>query len=286
MLHGILHTSMTDPLLPEAIALNGANSSGPDGTQFSSGRAAHWLSIHHYSDFSNRHPQTTTLDYYICRMGRGAYVLMKSPTNSVEHDFFSAHDYLFSKSIPAIRYYSEASERDLLAFSLMRATMDEEQSLAHLLLATGALHNALGLERPHSTIMPPTSKTGGNFDFKVKNHNGTDYKFAGAGQIEVDLIVSGIQDKRVKLYVIEAKKKGKKDIANWKFLFPAVLVKSGLGVVNRGLVDVIPTYLHSYIEDGFIHFDLATFSPITNQPIDIVKPSFTSTRGLVKDPAK
>jgi hypothetical protein len=277
---------MTDPLLSNVIALNGANSPGPGGTPFSGAKAAKWLSIHHYSDFSNRHPKTTTLGYYICRMGKGAYVLMKSPNNSVKDDFYSSHDYLFPKSIPAIRYYSEASERDLLAFSLMRATMDEEQSLAHLLLATGALHNALGLERPHSTIMPPTSKTGGKFDFKVKNHNGSDYTFAGEGQIEVDLIVSGIQDKRVKLYVIEAKKKGKKDIANWKFLFPAASVKSGLRGVNKGLVDVIPTYLHTYIEDGFIHFDLATFSPVAGQPIDIVKPSFNSRRGIVKDPAK
>jgi hypothetical protein len=275
---------MPDPFYQIAQALNGSNTppNAPITNWNKGGRAKpHWISVHHYTQLIQRLPDTVGLDYIPIRVASGTCVLIKSPNQNVQADFFTSSSSLFPQGIDRKRFFSEASEVDLLAFSLTKDTFGEEQNLTNLLVASGVLHRALGIERPFSLVMPATSKSGGNIQFNLKNPNGNDYTVNSNTQIEIDLVLSGFKEGRAKLYVIEAKTKRFDDIVNWKFLYPAKLVKDGIDFDVD--VDVIPTYLSVNLQGGMIEFDIATFPAVTQDAIDIINPTPTKAiKGCMK----
>ena len=72
-----------------------------------------------------------------------------------------------------------------------------------------------------------------------------------------------------------------KDIVNWKFLYPSKILFESLD--DDIDVDVIPTFLKVCLKDNRIEFDIATFHPITNGPLDIISPILDeSTKGWMK----
>lgn len=279
---------MPDPLLAFAQALNGANTPPNAIINNWNGKstkgAVYWISQHHYAPCFARIPDTIGLHYFPVRVAPGACILMKSPNNDVYSDFFSKTNDLFPTTNSRNRFFCEASEVDLLAFSLIKNAFSEEQNLTNLLIASGVIHSALDLDRPFSLVMPATSNSGGKTPFQLFNNdpnNNIDYTVDALTQVEVDIVVSGIKDGRAKLYVIESKNGSVKDIVNWKFLYPSKILFESLD--DDIDVDVIPAFLNVRLNKNRIEFDLATFQPITNEPLNIINPiADQSTKGWMK----
>ncbi len=165
--------------------------------------------------------------------------------SSVKEDFFTTHKQMFGNCVQK-KVVSNANPQDILGFKLMNWAMKAEQGLAHLMVATTAIHQALNLDQPYSKVMPATAKTNADDSrpFFVKNtdNSGNNYKFGRRGQIEIDLVETGKKGGKQQVFVIEAKSDtGRTDIANWKFLYQATLLWAAISPSQRKNIDIIIT---------------------------------------------
>lgn len=234
------------------------------------GKTPQHVSLDHYQNYVNIHPELHENGMYLFRLGRGCFSLVES--ENILQEYF-VEDSIFPEK--GDRYVSSASQQDLFSFSIMPKLT--ENTLLSLGLATGVIQAGLGMDSEEP--IPSPSEANGTYKFEIMNpHDST--KFAHDGQVEIDTVVFGKMNGEYTLFVIEGKEgKPSTTLAKHKLAYPVMALASEGKIPEY--VNIVPAYVRAWEDEknNSIHFCVATFDMNCNprnSPVDLSEVKLTS----------
>ncbi|MFC3959495.1 DUF6997 domain-containing protein [Halovivax cerinus] len=148
----------------------------------------------------------------------------------------------------------ESVERDrLLSFELLPSF--SETSLVNVGLASGALSEALDLDRTGALAPPATGQS--TFSFEVRPRGDlAETVTHRRGQVEIDTLFAERRDGDLALFVIEAKTDGRSSLAKHKLVYPLLAIAESVPPE----IELVPVYLRCRRADGRVRFSVAECS--------------------------
>ena len=229
------------------------------------GKTPQNLSIDHYQNYVNTHPELLENGMYLFRLGRGCFSLVESK-NILEQYFVD--DKMFPSK--GDRYVSSASQQDLFSFSIMPKLT--ENTLLSLGLATGVIQAGLGMDSEEP--IPSPSEANGSYKFEIKNPHDSK-NFIHDGQVEIDTVVFGKMNGEYTLFVIEGKEgKPSTTLAKHKLAYPVMALASEGNIPEY--INIVPAYVRAWqdVKNNSIHYCVATFEMDCNprnSPADLAE---------------
>lgn len=214
------------------------------------GKTPQNLSIDHYQNYVNTHPELLENGMYLFRLGRGCFSLVQS--QDILGEYF-VEDTMFPEK--GDRYVSSASQQDLFSFSIMPKLT--ENTLLSLGLATGVIQAGLGMDSEEP--IPSPSEANGTYKFEIVNPHDSE-NFAHDGQVEIDTVVFGKMNGKYTLFVIEGKEgKPSSTLAKHKLAYPVMALASEGRIPEY--INIVPAYVRAWqdVKNNSIHFCVATF---------------------------
>ncbi len=149
---------------------------------------------------------------------KGSFFSLVKPKNTIT-DFFFEDSKLFEALAPEL-FLPEVSIRSLFPFQLLPKVT--ETSVVNLVLASGLLPHALGVQKTDSLIIPATGQSTFTFEFRPRGDSPQKLLHAD-GQVEIDAVFVAKRDGKECLFVVEAKHGNKfESLAKHKLLYPVL----------------------------------------------------------------
>ena len=235
------------------------------------GKTPQNLSLDHYQNYVNTHPELLENGMYLFRLGRGCFSLVES--DNILEEYF-VEDSIFPEK--GDRYVSSASQQDLFSFSIMPKLT--ENTLLSLGLATGVIQAGLGMDSEES--IPSPSEANGAYKFEIVNPHDSE-NFSHDGQVEIDTVVFGKMNGEYTLFVIEGKEgKPSTTLAKHKLAYPVMALASEGRIPEY--INIVPAYVRAWqdVKNNSIHFCVATFEMNCNprnSPVNLTEVKLNST---------
>lgn len=155
--------------------------------------------------------------------GRSCFALARS-TRGLS-DYFLIDSEIFTGEHPKL-FLPDVSARALFAYELLPNLT--ESSFVNLALASGLMHEALGLDE--RTLLPAPATGRGVFSFTFRPHEADDESLRHIrGQVEIDALFVGKRNGEEHLFVVEAKhSKHMESLAKHKLAYPVLALQSSL----------------------------------------------------------
>lgn len=214
-------------------------------------RTAQYISINRFHDLRQ---ELKNNGYMVFRLGspkgsRNTYFSLVKKMSDWS-DFFFIDEELFGNERLTSFDYS-IDDRILIAFKVLPRL--NETSLVNLALATGLLHEVLGLKNHETPVAPATLQSTFTFDFRPLSQSPKKISHMD-GQVEIDSIFTGKRNGRDCIFIVEAKTSSNFDtLAKHKLYYPILALQDKISTD----IEIIPIYLRIIKRDKYIEFNVA-----------------------------
>ncbi|AXR82962.1 DUF6997 domain-containing protein [Natrarchaeobaculum sulfurireducens] len=198
-------------------------------------RTPRYISVDALSDLA---PELREADVMVLRTGsapdgRGTGFLLVESHDGIE-EFFLCDESAFDGS--SSERLSMADDERLESFELLPSR--SETSLVNLGLASGALAEALSLDRPGALSPPATGRS--TFTFEMRPHGQLSETVTHRnGQVEIDTLFVERRGGERTLFVLEAKTGPRASLAKHKLVYPVLALAERVPPA----VSIVPVYL-------------------------------------------